>query len=189
MQNEGQVSIHDLRRWSRSYGRSDVSQFHESITSIKYASDSFPISLTQISASGMQIICPSSSLTLSFWLHYSCHDYHSSENDRHIWIRDINRVAASVNTSASPAVIDDSSSFSTELLNKIDQAFSEGHTEETKRSFAKAITATNKKANTLAQKHLQVRTNIMAHVFWHRNCSLGRYEYEKAFAVSSWYFR
>lgn len=109
----------------------------------------------------------------------------SSENDRHIWIRDIN-AAASMNISASPATIDDSSSFSAELLHKIDQAFSEGK-DETKTPFESKsnVTADNNGNNNNGSiKHLQVRTNTMAHVCWHRNCSLGRYEYEKAFAVS-----
>lgn len=108
----------------------------------------------------------------------------SSENDRQIWIRDIN-AAASMNKNVFPASsLDETSSFSAELLNKIDQAF-HGEEGNNRNEKSNSLTTDNNGNNKTVQQQqqYQIRTNTMAHVCWHRNCSLGRYEYERAFAV------
>lgn len=87
-----------------------------------------------------------------------------SENDRQIWIRDINS-AASQATQA--GYMDEAGSFSDELMEKIERVMS--GSPDTGGSESNAI---------------QLRTNTMAYVCWHRNCSIGREEYEIALSVS-----
>ena len=81
--------------------------------------------------------------------------------------------------------LDETSSFSAELLNKIDQAFNGEEGNNHNENKSNSLTTDNNGNNkSIQQQQYQIRTNTMAHVCWHRNCSLGRYEYERAFAVS-----
>jgi hypothetical protein len=87
----------------------------------------------------------------------------SSENDRQIWIRDINSAACRV-TQAGGYMEE---SFSDDLIEKMERVMS--GSPDTGGSESNAI---------------QLRTNTMAYVCWHRNCSIGREEYEIALSVS-----
>ena len=80
-------------------------------------------------------------------------------------MRDINS-AASLVTSRT-----EDSSFSEELRAKMERVISSPDTSGAGGSESNAI---------------QLRTNTMAYVCWHRNCSVGREEYEIALSVREW---
>lgn len=108
----------------------------------------------------------------------------TSELDRQTWIRDINTAASMSSIPAS----DDTSSFSDELIQKIDQAFGNNNNNNSIQSKNpqenEGEAAVNGKQDLNQQRHqLQFRTNTMAHVCWHRSCSIGREEYETAFTT------
>lgn len=87
-----------------------------------------------------------------------------SENDRQIWMRDINSAASRVTQSY---VTDETDILSEQLMEKMERT---AGSPDTGGSESNAI---------------QLRTNTMAYVCWHRNCSIGREEYEIALSVSS----
>ena len=99
----------------------------------------------------------------------------SSEEERHIWLTDLSEAAMNLcemNGNEMLPFIPNIIS-SNELLDKIDNALSQ-----------KWIQKSENICQTDNIDKLHYRSNTMAHVCWHRNCSISAIDYKHALTVS-----
>jgi hypothetical protein len=103
----------------------------------------------------------------------------SSDEERRIWLQDLSEAAISLSQNNNingneflqffPTIMS-----SNELLDKIDNALSQRWTQ---------------KSDSVSQvenlEKLHYRSNTMAHVCWHRNCSISAADYKQALTVSN----
>ncbi len=103
----------------------------------------------------------------------------SSDEERSIWLRDLSEAAISLSQNNNingnellqffPTIMS-----SNELLDKIDNALSQRWIQ---------------KSDSVSQveniEKLHYRSNTMAHVCWHRNCSISAADYKQALTVSN----
>jgi hypothetical protein len=101
--------------------------------------------------------------------------YFSSEEERRIWLRDLTETALNlshINGNEMLPFIPTIMS-SNELLDKIDNALSQ-----------RWIQKSENVSQVENFDKLHYRSNTMAHVCWHRNCSISAADYRQALTVS-----